>query len=161
MKFSIPRFLLIIYLVFNFTSLQAKQGYQVGDTAPGFTLRGLDNQIYSLKQLRQKGHVMLVFWAVECVYCFAHIKLFKKAQQQYGNRLTIAAINIGGEYRPEVEEYVKDNAIHYLVLADRLKNLDVGESYHIIGTPTIVLVSPEGRVLYYGHHMPKLEKWLH
>ncbi len=160
MKFSLNRILLIIFFVFNVTSLSAKQGYHVGDTAPGFTLTSLDNKSYSLKQLRQQGHVLLVFWAADCVYCYAHIKLFKKAQQQYGKKLIIAAINIGGEYRPEIEEYVKDNDIHYLVLVDRLKNLDVGEMYHVIGTPTIVLVSPQGKVLYYGHRMPKLEKWL-
>ncbi len=152
---------LITIMLFLLTvQTEAATGYKPGDTAPGFVLQGLDNNSYSLEQLRSKGHVLLVFWAVECVYCYAHIKLFNQAHEQYKGRLTVAAINIGGEYRPEVEEYVRDNTINYLILANRLKNLDVGEAYHAVVTPTLVLVSPQGKVLYYGHKMPKLEKWL-
>lgn len=151
-------FILILCLLF--LSAQATVGYKVGNTAPEFKLKALDGKAYSLTGLRKKGHVFLVFWAVECVYCYAHIKEFNAAHEKFKNKLTIAAINIGGEYSPEVAEYVKDNELKYLVLSERLNNLDVGEKYHVLGTPTLVLVSPKGQVLFYGHSMPNLEKWL-
>ena len=150
-----------VLLLFLFSTAIAKVGYHVGDTAPGFTLKTLAGEKVSLDTLRQQGHVLLVFWAVECVYCYAHIKDFNALHDQYHNKgLTIAAINIAGEYDVEVAEYVKDNKLKYLVLSDRLNNLDVGEAYHVVGTPTMVVVSPEGKVVYYGYKIPDISKWI-
>lgn len=136
-------------------------GHKTGDIAPGFELKALNGDAHSLASLKTRGHVLLVFWATECVYCYAHVGDFKKIHQQYSSKgLTLAAINIGGEYDMEVEEYVKDNQLNYLVLSDRLNNLDVAEAYHVVGTPTLVLVSPEGRIVFRGHNIPDLTKWL-
>lgn len=151
---------IIIILCLSFFQAQAAVGYKVGNTAPEFKLKTLDGRAHSLTNLRKKGHVLLVFWAVECVYCYAHIKEFNHAHEQFKGKLTIAAINVGGEYPVEVAEYVKDNKLKYLVLSERLNNLDVGESYRVLGTPTLVLVSPQGKVLFYGHRVPDLAKWL-
>lgn len=154
-------FTLLIFLSTQVVAEPAKTGHKVGQQAPGFTLKALDNQQYSLNQLTNQGHVLLVFWATECVYCYAHIADFKKIHHQYeGKGLTLAAINIGGEYDVEVKEYVTDNELNYLVLSDRLNNLDVAESYRVFGTPTMVLVSPEGKILYRGHKIPELDKWI-
>lgn len=154
------RYGILIALFIIIFSAHAEVGYKVGNTAPGFSLKTLDNTEYSLAALRKKGHVFLAFWAVECVYCYAHIKEFNHAHEKYKGKLTVAAINIGGEYPPEVAEYVKDNNVKYLVLSERLKNLDVGEKYRVLGTPTLVLISPEGKILFYGHKMPDLSRWI-
>lgn len=151
---------LIIILCLTFFQAHAVVGYKVGNTAPEFKLKTLAGNTHSLSTLRNKGHVLLAFWAVECVYCYAHIKVFNQAYEQFKGKLTLAAINVGGEYPIEVAEYVKDNGLKYLVLSERLNNLDVAESYHALVTPTLVLVSPQGKVLYYGHRMPDLNKWL-
>lgn len=151
--------LTFLLLLFVFQAV-AVTGYKVGNTAPEFKLKSLNGKMHSLKSLRKKGHVLIVFWAVDCVYCYAHIKEFNHAHKTYKNKLTIAAINIGGEYQSEVVEYAKDNNLKYLILSERLNNLDVGEKYHVLGTPTIVLVSPAGKILFYGHRMPDLKKWL-
>lgn len=153
---------IILISVFFFSLLQAQAavGYKVGDIAPEFALKSLKDKNVSLSYLRNKGHVLLVFWAVECVYCYAHIKVFNRAYEQYTGRLTVAAINIAGEYKSEVADYVKDNKLKYLILSDRLNNIDVAELYNVRVTPTLVLISPEGKVLYYGHRMPELNQWL-
>lgn len=154
------QFVLFLSLLILTLQVQAETGYRVGNTAPGFELKSLDDVPVSLASLRSKGHVLLVFWAVECVYCYAHIKEFNHAHEKYAGQLMLAAINVAGEYKPEVEEYVKDNKLKYLILSDRLNNLDVAELYNVRGTPTLVLVSPEGKVLFYGHRMPDLKQWL-
>lgn len=136
-------------------------GYKVGEQASDFELNALDGKTYTLTKLKQQGHVLLIFWATECVYCYAHIADFKKIHEQYHDKgLTLAAINIGGEYDQEVKEYVNDNALNYLVLSNRLKNLDVAEAYHVLGTPTMVLVAPAGEIVYRGYDIPQLDKWL-
>ncbi|MGD8407662.1 MAG: TlpA disulfide reductase family protein [Thiohalophilus sp.] len=132
-----------------------------GENAPGFSLKSLQGDTVTLKSLRQKGHVLLVFWATECVYCYAHIKDFNALHDQYHQKgLTVAAINIAGEYEKEVRTYAKDNGLKYLVLADRLNNIDVADAYKVVGTPTLTLISPEGKVLYYGYDLEPIKQQL-
>ena len=140
--------------------LFAAMGLKVGDVAPEFALKDLQGKVHTLTELRKQGHVFLVFWATECVYCYAHIKDFNQLQEKYRGKVTVTAINIAGEYDKEVARYVKDNGVKYLTLSDRLKNLDASEAYHVMCTPTLVLVSPEGKVLYYGYKIPDLQRWI-
>jgi len=147
------------------TQINKNIGYKVGQIAPEFKLKSLAGKTHTLASLRsngtRQGHVLLVFWAVECVYCYAEVKDLNAMHSKYNNKgLTIAAINIGGEYDDDVAEYVKDNNIKYLILSNRLDNLDAAEAYHSIVTPTLVLVSPEGKVVYYGHSLPKISKFI-
>jgi len=158
MHFSLAFFLLLSF--FQPHAIASDVGYKVGNTAPEFEINDLNGKSHSLTNLREKGHVLVVFWAVECVYCYAHIKEFNQMHDEFKDKLTIAAINVGGEYPVEVSEYVKDNQLKYLVLSERLNNLDVSERYHVLGTPTIVLVSPDGKILFYGYRLPKLHRWI-
>ena len=142
-------------------AVSGNSSYEIGQQAPDFEIKSLNGELHTLTSLKSKGYVLLVFWATECVYCYAHVADFKKLHQQYAeNGLTLAAINIGGEYDLEVKEYVNDNELNYLVLSNRLKNLDVAEAYHVIGTPTLVLVSPQGEIVYRGHDIPDMSKWI-
>lgn len=160
--YALRQLLLSVWLLFITAGvIHAETGHKVGQTAPGFELTSLEGSKVSLASLTQKGHVLLVFWATECVYCYAHIKDFNALHDQYhGKGLTVAAINVAGEYEQEVREYAQSNGLKYLVLADRLNNLDVAEAYQVFGTPTLVLISPENRVLFYGHNLPDISKWL-
>lgn len=136
-------------------------GLKPGEPAPGFSLKSLGGGQITLKNLLAKGHVMLVFWETQCVYCYSHIKDFNALQKQYEKKgLTIAAINFLGEYESEVREYVTDNDVQYLVLADRLNNIDVAEAYMVIGSPTIVMIAPDGKILSYGYQIPNVATWI-
>ncbi|KPK39801.1 MAG: hypothetical protein AMJ69_04585 [Gammaproteobacteria bacterium SG8_47] len=139
----------------------AAVGHSLGNTAPSFTLPDLEGNQRSLDELRGAGHVMLVFWQTDCVYCYAHIGDFNNLHEQYHDKgLTIAAININGEHPKEVEDYAKSNGLEYLVLCDRLKNLDVVDDYHVVGTPTIVVIAPSGEIVWRGHSVPDVTKWV-
>lgn len=134
---------------------------KAGDQAPPFRLKNLDGKMISLTGLLSKGHVMLVFWEPECVYCFSHIKDLNALQAKYKDRgFTIAAINFLGEYESDVREYMNDNGVKYMMLAERLNNIDVAEAYKVIGSPTIVVISPNGKILSYGYNLPDISQWL-
>lgn len=158
----LSRYLITSFFLFiSCTSSYAETGHKVGQTAPGFELRSLQGNKVSLASLTQKGPVLLVFWATECVYCYAHIGDFNELHDKYHAKgLTVAAINIAGEYEKEVHEYAEGNGLKYLVLAERLNNIDVGEAYHVYGTPTLVLVNPDGKIEYNGHDLEPIKKRL-
>ena len=151
----------LLTLCLTFSTVQAKTGYKVGDTGADFKLKSLSGKTVTLAELKKKGHVLLIFWATECVYCYSHIGELNKLHEKYLNKgLTVAAINIGGEYEVEVRDYVKDNGVKYLVLANRLDNLDAAEAYRAVGTPTLVMIAPDGKIVFYGHNPPDVSKWV-
>lgn len=160
-----PLSLVAILFLALAASVQAEEGrnigYKVGQTAPEFKLKSLAGKTYTLASLRKKRHVLLVFWAVECVYCYAEVKALNALHKKYNDKgLILAAINIGAEYDDDVAEYVKDNKIEYLILSNRLDNLDAAEAYHSIVTPTLVLINPEGKIVSYGHSIPDISKFV-
>ncbi len=155
----------VLFLAFATFLVQAETnkniGYKPGQTAPEFKLKSLAGKTYTLASLRKQGHVLLVFWAVECVYCYAEVKNLNALHKKYNNKgLTLAAINIGAEYDEDVAAYVKDNKIEYLILSNRLDNLDAAEAYHSIVTPTLVLINSEGKIVSYGHSIPDISKFV-
>ena len=142
-------------------SLLTHAGLKLGETAPSFSLKSLDGPTVSLKELTAKGHVMLIFWETECVYCFMHISDFNALHEQYKDKgLTVAAINFLGEHKMAVKEYVDNNHLKYLMLTDRVKNIDVAGDYKVIGSPTIVVIAPDQKVLFYGHKVPPIGSWI-
>lgn len=151
----------LCFILLNAFTYVSAAGLKAGDQAPAFSLKSLAGEQITLKGLLANGHVMLVFWETQCVYCYGHIKDLNALQKQYESKgLTLAAINFLGEYETEVQEYVTDNDVQYLVLADRLNNIDVAEAYKVIGSPTIVLIAPDGEILSYGHKIPNVAKWI-
>lgn len=151
----------LFLILLTASSLTVSAGLKPGEMAPEFTLKSLDGKQVSLKNLTSKGHVMLVFWEPECVYCFMHIKDFNALHNKYKDKgFTLAAINFLGEYEEEIRQYVNNNKLEYLMLTDQLKNIDVAQAYKVIGSPTIVVIAPDMKILYAGHKIPAVEQWL-
>jgi len=151
----------VLILILSIIPVCSAAGLKTGADAPLFNLKNLQGKQVSLKSLQEKGLVMLVFWGPDCVYCYMHIQEFNALHKKYHNNgLSIAAINFRGEYESEIQEYVDDNNVKYLMLTDQLKNIDVAEHYKVFASPTIVLISPKGKILYYGHKVPNILKWL-
>ena len=114
----------------------------------------------ALAELRKRGHVLLIFWETECVYCYLHIKDLNALQAKYKEKLTIVAVNFLGQHVNDIRDYRDSNGVEYLMLGDSLKSIDVAQAYRVIGSPTIVLISPEGKILAYAHDTPDVSQWL-
>lgn len=131
-------------------------GPGVGQKAPEFSINDLQGKPVKLQDLTSKGYVMLIFWSTRCPFCHAMIPAFKQINEKYKARgLTVAALNVGFEEQVEVEAYVMEYGLDYLVLNEDAKKEALAEKYRLVGTPTIQLISPDGMVLYRGHFLPK------
>lgn len=141
---------------------QANSIPKPGETAPGFSLKTLKGDTVSLQQLTRKGPVMLVFYETQCVYCYAHIGEFNALYDKYHQQgLSILAINYTGEYITDIKAYARDNGLKYTVITDKLTSIDVAEAYHVVGSPTIVVVDTHGKIVYYGYKLPAdIKQWL-
>lgn len=132
-----------------------------GDVAPDFTLKTLAGTPFTLSEALRHGHAMLIFYETQCVYCYSHINDFKALHDKYnGKGLTLFAINYIGESESTVREYARDNELNYGIALDYLNAIDVAEAYKVVGSPTIVLIAPNGKIVFYGHTIPEVTKWL-
>lgn len=132
----------------------------VGQIAPGFTLPALSGDVYRLDTMLSQGDVLLVFWSTHDAFSHAMLPQLKAVDRRYGNRgLTLAAIDVGEENDKEVRQYVQDYGIPYLVLNDDARKAALIKRYHIVGTPTIVLIANNGKILFIGHQLPDLTLW--
>jgi len=125
-----------------------------GDIAPDFKLQDLSGKQHTLSDLRAKGPALLFFWSTECGFCRVMApKLQKLHQERAAAGLTIAGIDIDFKMREQVEAFVRERNLTYLILHGSLDNADAVEAYGVPGTPTLVVVGRDGRVVYYGHSL--------
>ena len=151
-------------LLFMLTTLAVHADGQpkTGQTAPDFSLKALTGDTVKLQELIRKGPVMLVFYETQCVYCYSHIGEFNALHDKYHKQgLSIVAINFVGEYIADIKAYARDNGLKYTVITDKLTSIDVAEAYHVVGSPTIVVVDTNGKIVFYGYTLPAdITKWL-
>ncbi len=125
-----------------------------GDPAPEFTLPDLSGKTRTLAELREKGPVLLFFWSTDCGFCRV---MAPKIQKLYAQRaaagLTVAGIDIDFKMRDQVEAFVREHKLGYVILHGSLNNADAVEAYGVPGTPTLVVVGRDGKIVYYGHSL--------
>jgi peroxiredoxin len=117
-------------------------GLPIGAPAPAFALNGLFGETLTLDSLRAAGKpVMLVFSDPGCGPCNTLLPQFARWQREYASRLTVALISRGvpEENRAKVTEH----EMTYVLLQ---KNREVAEAYRASGTPTAVIVQPDGMI---------------
>jgi uncharacterized membrane protein YphA (DoxX/SURF4 family)/peroxiredoxin len=117
-------------------------GLPVGSSAPRFALPDLEGNMVTLDSLLALGKpVALAFVSPNCGPCAAMLQDIARWQASLADRLTIA-LPAGGtvsQVRALTDEF---DFMH--VLADEERH--VFESYRCLGTPSAVLITPEGRI---------------
>jgi peroxiredoxin/uncharacterized membrane protein YphA (DoxX/SURF4 family) len=117
-------------------------GLPVGAPAPIFTLTGLHGETLTLEFLRAAGKpVMLVFTDPNCGPCTALLPELGRWQGEHAAHLTIVPVSRGTmeDNRGKSAEHGLTNV---LVQADN----EVAEAYGSPGTPSGVIVNPDGTI---------------
>jgi methylamine dehydrogenase accessory protein MauD len=121
---------------------QVSQGLPVGTQAPAFELSGLYGETLTLEALRAPGRpVMLLFTDPGCGPCNALLPEIGRWQQEHAEVLTLSLISRGTaeENRAKMTEH---GLQHVLVQQD----WEVYEAYQGNGTPSAVVVLPDGTI---------------
>jgi peroxiredoxin len=120
----------------------AAPGLPVGSPASAFALSGLYGETLTLEALRARGKpVVLVFSDPGCGPCNALIPEMGRWQREYADKLTFVLISRGSveDNRAKISEH---SIMHVLLQKDR----EIAETYQIVGTPSAVLVRPDGMI---------------
>ena len=128
------------------------KGQGVGKTAPDFTLDTLHAPKVNKTKFREGKPAILFFWATWCPHCRMALKDLNKMVQDIENKnIKILLIDVG-EQVPEVEEYAMKNKLTPDIFLD--KESSSAESYGVIGVPTFIFVSSDGKIKAIEHVLP-------
>ncbi|HWE63015.1 MAG TPA: MauE/DoxX family redox-associated membrane protein [Chloroflexota bacterium] len=123
-------------------SLTLETGLAIGAPAPTFSLIALSGQTLTLEQLCAPGlPVVLFFTDPGCGPCNALLPAIGAWQQQHAGTLTCAVISRG---TPEANRArsAEHGVSRVLLQQDR----EVAEAYQCSGTPSAVLITPDGTI---------------
>ncbi|AOM12259.1 MULTISPECIES: redoxin domain-containing protein [Bacillus cereus group] len=123
----------------------ARNGIEIGKSAPDFELTKLDGTNVKLSDLKGKK-VILNFWATWCGPCQQEMPDMEAFYKEHKENVEILAINYtpsekgGGEEK--VSNFVKEKGITFPILLD--KNIDVTTAYKVITIPTSYFIDTKG-----------------
>ena len=123
----------------------ARNGIEIGKSAPDFTLTKLDGTNVKLSDLKGKK-VILNFWATWCGPCQQEMPDMEAFYKEHKENVEILAINYtpsekgGGEEK--VSNFAKEKGITFPILLD--KNIDVTTAYKVITIPTSYFIDTKG-----------------
>ena len=129
-------------------------GNRVGDLAHDFTLKDLNNQKHTLKELRGKQVVHVVFWATWCVPCLEEIPALRTIQEKYRDRgVQILGIVVERDQTKDgVRAAARDMKINYPILWD--DGGEVQDRYKVEYIPQNFLIGKDGVIRYAGTLLP-------
>lgn len=117
-------------------------GLLVGSEAPEFALAGLHGETLTLAALRSAGKpVLLLFTAPGCGPCESLMPEVAQWQQDHARALSIALISAGPT--EAVAAVAREHGLRNVLRQDAW---EVAESYRYQGTPSAVVVGPDGRI---------------
>ncbi|MDA2392009.1 MULTISPECIES: redoxin domain-containing protein [Bacillus] len=123
----------------------ARNGIEIGKSAPDFTLTKLDGINVKLSDLKGKK-VILNFWATWCGPCQQEMPDMEAFYKEHKENVEILAVNYtpsekgGGEEK--VSNFAKEKGITFPILLD--KNIDVTTAYKVITIPTSYFIDTKG-----------------
>jgi len=128
----------------------------VGRPAPDVTLTTLDGRDVSLADLRGDDVLLIEFFASWCTTCPDQVGELNEVYEALRER-GLRVVGVGfGESREGVEAFVRtcgDTPPAYPLYLDPERTAE--QAFRVVGVPLTVIVSREGVIRYYDHHLPE------
>lgn len=110
-------------------------------------------------------YVMVDFWASWCGPCRAAIPHVRELYNKYGDKLQVIAVSLDSAEKPWRKAMNEEQMEWTQLWADKAHVSGISEPYQVHSIPYIMLLNPEGRIIYAGHDPDAvsllLEKELH
>lgn len=150
-KFLTPFLLLAVLAV---TAAPAFAIGAVGETAPAFSLKGVDGKTYSLADF--KGKTVVLEWVnPNCPFSDRHAreKTMSDLVKQHGEIVWLGINSTSADHpnflQPaDHQAWAKKNGVNYAILYDETGK--IGKAYDAKTTPHLYIVDKTGKIAYNG-----------
>jgi len=117
-----------------------------GQTAPGFSLKGLDGNNYSLEELLRRGPVLAAFFKISCPVCQFTFPFLQRLYERYGSE-DATFLGISQDDAKATAGFAKQYGITFpMALDEKEKGYPASNAYGLTNVPTVFLIEPEGIV---------------
>jgi len=139
---------MLVLLVLQ-SSTQAAPPHQMEWMPPGFDKALDETRSFNYPQ-DLSGPTIVLFWATWCPYCKALMPHLQSIVDEYGDRVTVLAINFREDGKPA--EVLNSRGFEFVLVPDAD---DVAESWGVKGTPGLFLADKTGRVVFSRFAIPE------
>ncbi len=116
-----------------------------GDTAPGFSLKALDNKEFSLNKLLEGGPVVAAFFKISCPVCQFTFPFLERLYKRYGGN-GVTFLGISQDDVRSTANFAKEYGVTFPILIDNERGYVVSNAYGLTNVPTIFLIDTDGSV---------------
>jgi len=117
-----------------------------GQTAPDFTLKGLDGNCYSLGEMRRKGPVVAAFFKISCPVCQFTFPFLERLHQRYGGD-NVTFLGISQDDAKATAAFTRDYRVTFpMALDEKEEGYPASNAYGLTSVPTIFLIDGDGKV---------------
>jgi peroxiredoxin len=130
-----------------------------GDTAPGFSLKSLDNKEYSLNTFVERGPVVAAFFKISCPVCQFTFPFLERLHKRYGGD-GVTFLGISQNDARSSTKFAKEYGVTFPILIDDENGYVASNAYGLTSVPTIFLIDTDGiaRVSCMGFDKKDLER---
>jgi len=134
--------------------LESKISLKTGDTAPDFSLMGIDDKMHSLESYVGSKGLLVIFMCNHCPYVKAKIDAIKQIHEKFKESIALVGINSN-----DSTEYPDDNFENMKKIADEKgmkfdylvdEKQDVAKKYGAICTPDPFLFDQNRKLVFHG-----------
>ena len=134
--------------------LESKITLKTGDSAPDFSLKGIDDEIHSLESYAKNKGLLVIFMCNHCPYVKAKIDAIKQIHEKFSENIAVVGINSNDstEYPDDSFENMKkianENNMKFDYLVDDKQ--DVAKRYGAVCTPDPFLFDEDRKLIFHG-----------
>ena len=133
--------------------LESEVSLKTGDTAPDFSLKGIDDKTHSLTDYNQKG-LLVIFMCNHCPYVKAKIEAIKEIHDKFKDQISLVGINSNDseKYQDDSFESMKTIADEKGIAFDYLvdETQETAKKYGAVCTPDPFLFDSDRKLVFHG-----------
>ena len=134
--------------------LESKITLKTGDSAPDFSLKGIDDEIHSLESYAKNKGLLVIFMCNHCPYVKAKVDAIKQIHEKFNENIAVIGINGNDsiEYPDDSFENMKKIANERGMKFDYLVDdkQDVAKRYGAVCTPDPFLFDEDRKLIFHG-----------
>ena len=133
--------------------LESEVSLKTGDSAPDFSLKGIDDNIHSLADYDKKG-LLVIFMCNHCPFVKAKIEAIKELHGKFKDDISIVGINSNDSVKYPDDDFesmknvAKEKGLEIDYLVDETQ--EIAKKYGAVCTPDPFLFDSEKKLVFHG-----------